>query len=56
MVDPVICTGDGHTYEREAISNWFKEHNTSPMSGEVRRRGEGAKRRLLISDILASHL
>ena len=31
MVDPVICS-DGHTYERRAIEQWFREHGTSPMT------------------------
>ena len=35
MSDPVILTSDGHTYERSAITNWFKNNSTSPMSGEV---------------------
>ncbi|GMH72233.1 hypothetical protein TrRE_jg3326 [Triparma retinervis] len=34
MSDPVICTSDGHTYERSAITNWFSSNDTSPMSGE----------------------
>jgi len=32
MTDPV-CTIDGHTYEREAIEQWFIHHNTSPLTG-----------------------
>lgn len=32
MTDPVLAT-DGHTYEREAIIQWFKSgHRTSPMT------------------------
>ena len=31
MKDPVIFT-DGHTYEREAIMNWLKDNDTSPMT------------------------
>ena len=31
MVDPV-CTVDGHTYERGAITTWLKYHNTSPLT------------------------
>lgn len=30
--DPVI-TCDGHTYERKAIEEWFKMHDTSPFTG-----------------------
>lgn len=32
MKDPVILK-DGHTYERSAIEEWLKTHNTSPMTG-----------------------
>eukprot|EP00316_Scyphosphaera_apsteinii_P023791 CAMPEP_0119308820 /NCGR_PEP_ID=MMETSP1333-20130426/12786_1 /TAXON_ID=418940 /ORGANISM="Scyphosphaera apsteinii, Strain RCC1455" /LENGTH=337 /DNA_ID=CAMNT_0007312677 /DNA_START=161 /DNA_END=1174 /DNA_ORIENTATION=+ len=32
MTDPV-CTEDGHTYERAAISQWFVAHITSPLTG-----------------------
>ena len=31
--DPVII-GDGHTYEREAVTQWFKHNATSPLTGE----------------------
>jgi Mg-chelatase subunit ChlD len=34
MTDPVICVGDGHTYERSAILAWFQNHDTSPMTNE----------------------
>lgn len=34
FTDPVICTGDGHTYERDAIVAWFDKGNrTSPVTG-----------------------
>lgn len=32
MLNPVM-TASGHVYEREAILEWFKHHNTNPMSG-----------------------
>jgi len=32
MVDPVICTGDGVTYERAAIEEWLKTNKTSPST------------------------
>jgi len=32
MQDPVFTT-DGHTYERNAITNWFRTKNTSPVTG-----------------------
>lgn len=31
MTDPVILS-DGHTYERTAIEEWLRNHNTSPLS------------------------
>ena len=32
MVDPVVCTLDGYTYEREQITEWLGEHRNSPMN------------------------
>ena len=32
MTDPV-CTADGFTYEREAITEWLRTNNTSPLTG-----------------------
>ena len=35
MKDPVVCVGDGHTYERVAIAQWFASGaRTSPATGE----------------------
>lgn len=35
MNDPVICIGDGHTYERKAITGWFSTGaRTSPTTNE----------------------
>jgi cold shock CspA family protein len=35
MKDPVVCVGDGHTYERVAISQWFATGaRTSPTTNE----------------------
>eukprot|EP00286_Rhodomonas_abbreviata_P004290 CAMPEP_0181347122 /NCGR_PEP_ID=MMETSP1101-20121128/33711_1 /TAXON_ID=46948 /ORGANISM="Rhodomonas abbreviata, Strain Caron Lab Isolate" /LENGTH=248 /DNA_ID=CAMNT_0023459317 /DNA_START=54 /DNA_END=797 /DNA_ORIENTATION=+ len=34
MSDPVF-TSDGQTYERSAIEDWFREHETSPATGAV---------------------
>ena len=32
--DPVLCVGDGQTYERSAVERWFAEGNeTSPLTG-----------------------
>ena len=33
MFDPCICS-DGFTYERRAIEEWFRSHNTSPKTNE----------------------
>ena len=33
MEDPVLAS-DGHTYNRQDIQNWFKDHNTSPQTNE----------------------
>ena len=36
MKDPVICIGDGHTYERKAITEWFSTGSrTSPTTNEL---------------------
>ena len=32
MTDPV-CTSDGFTYEREAITAWLRTNDTSPLTG-----------------------
>ena len=34
MVDPVIMA-DGFSYERSAIEDWLRTHNTSPKTNEV---------------------
>jgi hypothetical protein len=33
MTDPVICC-DGHTYEREAITQWFRSNSRSPKTNQ----------------------
>ena len=33
MRDPVLCVGDGHTYERAAIEDWLTRARTSPLTG-----------------------
>eukprot|EP01036_Dinobryon_divergens_P033972 gene33972-43886_t len=35
MVDPVIVSSTGQTYERTAIETWLSEHNTCPLTGLV---------------------
>ena len=29
-----VCAGDGHTYERSAITRWLMTKNKSPMTGK----------------------
>ena len=31
--DPVLCVGDGYTYERVSVARWLAKHSTSPMTG-----------------------
>ena len=33
MIEPVVLS-DGHTYEKEAIKIWLREHNTSPKTNK----------------------
>jgi hypothetical protein len=35
MADPVLCVGDGCTYEKEAIVQWFTSSNKSPSTGQT---------------------
>ena len=34
MRDPVL-SADGHTYEKHAMEDWLRTHDTSPMTNEV---------------------
>jgi hypothetical protein len=34
MKEPVVCA-DGHTYEQEAIEEWLRHHDTSPVTNAV---------------------
>ncbi|XP_070566354.1 scavenger receptor cysteine-rich domain-containing protein DMBT1-like isoform X2 [Ptychodera flava] len=34
MIDPVKCS-DGHTYEKQAITDWLQEKGTSPVTKQV---------------------
>ena len=44
--DPVICE-DGNTYERTAIEEWFRLHDTSPLTNEhLRSKGLIPNRRI----------
>ena len=57
MADPVF-TSDGHTYERHAIEEWLREHDTSPNTGEALRHKEltpNVMARGLISAWLQEH-
>jgi len=35
MQEPVLLVGDGHTYERGAITEWLREHSTSPLTNQI---------------------
>ncbi len=35
MKEAVLCTLDGYTYERSAITVWLNQHRTSPMTREA---------------------
>jgi hypothetical protein len=35
MVDPVILTADGHSYERLSIEQWLLGHKTSPITNKI---------------------
>eukprot|EP01062_Namystynia_karyoxenos_P003160 TRINITY_DN11114_c0_g1_i1.p1 TRINITY_DN11114_c0_g1~~TRINITY_DN11114_c0_g1_i1.p1 ORF type:complete len:776 (+),score=230.84 TRINITY_DN11114_c0_g1_i1:122-2329(+) len=34
MTDPVLCVGDGFTYERTALAEWFQHNLTSPTTNQ----------------------
>ncbi len=34
MSEPVIAT-DGHTYDKAALQQWQKQHETSPVTGSL---------------------
>lgn len=44
MIDPVVAP-DGHTWGRAAITEWVREHGTSPLSRE--RFKDGANTRFI---------
>ena len=33
MIDPVLCVGDGHSYERAAAARHFISRSSSPLTG-----------------------
>jgi U-box domain len=45
FADPVLCRGDGQTYERSAITQWLAAADTSPVTGQP----------LVSRDILPNH-
>ena len=48
MKEPVVAA-DGHTYERKAISRWFRTSNISPLTGQELQHKELVPNYLLIS-------
>lgn len=53
MKDPVVAS-DGQTYEKYAIENWFKEHDTSPMTN-AKVPNKILTPNLLIRSIISNH-
>lgn len=51
MIDPVVAA-DGHTYEREAIEEWLKSHDTSPKTNLKLKHRELTENHDKHSDIL----
>ena len=45
MVQPVLCVGDGHSYEQAAIVRWLQTRSTSPVTGQ----------QLATADLLPNH-
>ena len=35
MRDPVVLVATGHSFEREAIEEWFENNDTHPLTGET---------------------
>ena len=53
-MDPVLAA-DGFTYERYAITDWWKQHNTSPTTNMVMHHKELIPNRLIISMMAMVH-
>ena len=34
-MEDLVIASDGITYNRKEIEEWFKNHNTSPKTGEI---------------------
>lgn len=47
--DPVVCTLDGHAYEKTAIEEWFKHNRKSPLSRDEIPSNKSVK------DVLVKH-
>ncbi len=47
--DPVVCTLDGHAYERNAIEEWFKHNTRSPLNRNEIPPGKS------VQDVLITH-
>ena len=55
MKDPVLL-GDGHTYERKAITAWMSNHTTSPMTNARLTLAERSTWRPRLPDSLPNRL
>jgi hypothetical protein len=56
LIDPVICTLDGITYEREAITKWLNKHGSSPYNRKVMRDDQRIEEMLIPNRALASYI
>ena len=54
MEEPVLCTLDGHTYEKEAIDKWLFEHRNSPMTRQKMKDNEAIANVLVLNRNLKS--
>ena len=55
MKEPVVAA-DGHTYEKKAISRWFRTSNKSPLTGQELPHTELIPNYLLISTFQGGHV
>ena len=53
MIDPVLGS-DGRSYERSAITEWLRTHNTSPLTREVMTVG-GLKPNYALRSLIQRH-
>ncbi|HEX2549288.1 MAG TPA: U-box domain-containing protein [Gammaproteobacteria bacterium] len=54
MEEPMLCTLDGHTYEKQAIERWLYEHRNSPMNRKKMRDNDTVLSVLILNRNLKS--